>query len=470
MKQAGFDKSVGKANAPRRFGLQLLIALLVGGGLWVAIAPQLRLGLGNFTGQLPTGLDAPYRYPFSQSLPSNGNPAAIVQREIAFYQERISRDPTGGLNRAALAGSYLKMARATGESSWYLLAEQAAQRSLAHLPFENDGAVVALARVAEARHDFSAALRWAARAPNHEDALGIQVTANLALGRVDQAAQAANALVEGTPTLAALTLQALVQNAQGQDAAVLQTLQQALATEEPGEPGGSAWARTLLGRFYAQRGNPELAAKLYRQALNILPRYPLALVHLAELETRLGQYRAAEQHYAQVLSYPKGSSTVFDHVVLRGQSRLKALQGDAAAAREWQDKAEKRLRQDLTAFGHRRELARLLLERGQSADLVEALSLMRAEVQVRQDAPTLDTLAWSLSRLGRWREAQAAMRQALRWGARDAGLFYRAGRIEQALGNPAQAQAFFQAAQATDPRFDLQARQALGLDWSGVGD
>ena len=55
------------------------------------------------------------------------------------------------------------------------------------------------------------------------------------------------------------------------------------------------------------------------------------------------------------------------------------------------------------------------------------------------------------------------MREALRWGVRDAAMFYRAGLIDQALGNPGGAQPFFRAAQATDPTFDAHARRVIGL-------
>jgi tetratricopeptide (TPR) repeat protein len=255
----------------------------------------------------------------------------------------------------------------------------------------------------------------------------------------------------------------LVNQAQGKDEAAIQDFQQALAAEEPEEAGSSAWARTMLGRFYFKRGNHELAGQLYREALRILPRYPQALVSLAELETRLGRYKSAERYYSQVFISPEYPN-VFDHVALHGMARVKELQGDQSGAKEQRDRAETLLRQhlDLNSFGHRRELARLLLESEESQDTAEALSLMQAEVRLRRDPETLDTLAWALSRSGRWREAKAAMREALRWGIRDAGMFYRAGSIEQKLGNDSQAVAFFQLAQQTDPTFDEQARRTSG--------
>lgn len=471
MKQAECYEPEAKPRVWKRLWVLLLIGVPIASILLLTIRPSLRFwtGIGKQESAL---LEAPYRYPFPQSLPGTANPTSALQREIAFYQERIRQDPEGGLNLALLASAYLKMARATEEGSWYLLAEQSARRSLANLPFDNNGAVLVLARVAQARHDFSEAIRLAEEVlrsdSGNEDALALMVTAKLAMGKVAEASWAAEALVKRIPTLGTVTLRALVKVTQGQDQAAIQDFKWALAAEEAGETGSSAWTRTLLGQFYYKRGQLALAGELYREALRILPGYRLALVHLAELETRLGHYKAAESYYHQVIAYSRESSTVFDHVVLRGMARLKELQGDQSEARALREKAEALLRQTATghgsgSFGHRRELARLLLERGRPKDVAEALSLMQAEIGIRRDAQTLDTLAWALSRSGQGVKAQQVIQEALRLDIRDAGIFYRAGTIEQALGNRSQANAYFQLAQETDPTFDRQARQALGL-------
>ncbi len=438
----------------------LLIALPATGLLLMAIP----VGLGLWTENFGPEFSTLYRYRLQRPTP--GSVTLDLEREIAFYQERIRQDPETGLNRAFLSQAYLKMARATGETSWYLLAEQTAQQSLAKLPFENDGAILALARVATARHDFAQAIRLAKQVQEKEDALPVLVTAYLAIGQVKEASQAANALVDRVPSLGSLTLRALVRVAQGQDQAAMQDFQRAIAAEEAGETGSSAWARTLLGRLYFKRGQLQPARGLYQEALHILPQYPPARLNLAELEVRLGNYQAAERYYSEFPLTSQRSPAVYDHIIMRGMARVKDLQGNLSGAREWQDKAEARLHEDLTGFGHKRELARLLLERGHPQDLTEALSLMQAEVQTRRDAETLDTLAAVQARLGHWREAQQAMREALRWNIRDAGMFDRAGTIEQALGNSSQARSFFQLAQETDPTFDQQAQRALGL---GVG-
>ncbi|MEG4277486.1 hypothetical protein QUA62_08395 [Microcoleus sp. MON1_C1] len=450
------------------FSWWLLIVVPLVGMVVVNLPPNLRFISDKLYNNSPENLDANYRYHFSESLRNNPNQKEAIKQEIAFYQQRLVVDSRSGLNRAALAGSYLKMARGTGEGGWFLLAEQAAQRSIADLPFDNQGALLVLARIAEARHDFATALRFAKQVGSeNEDAIALLVTSHLAMGKVSEANAAAEALVNRIPNLGSLTLRALVRESQGRDAEVLQDYRQAMAAEEPGEVAGSARARSLLGRFYARRGQFVQAKALFLEALRLVPRYPLALIYLADLETRQGNYREAEGYYSKVSAYSAGVETVFDRIVDRGMARVKDLQGDANESRRLRDKAEAGLRQEQVSgsggFGHRRDLASLLLEKGRSQDVTEALALMQEEVKIRRDAVTLDTLAWALSSAGEWQKADRVMAEIVRSGIRDAGMFYRAGAIARTLGKDAESRAYFQKSKEIDPSFDDRSRQALGL-------
>jgi tetratricopeptide (TPR) repeat protein len=454
MKSLSFSRT--KFKIPLLAGLPFL-------GIIVVASIGLRLWTQN------TGIYNNYRYRFEKA--SAGNVTRAINKEISFYQERINLNPEDGLDRTSLAKAYLKMARATGDANWYLLAEQTAKRSLINLPFHNTGATLALAKVAEAKHDFKQSIALTQKVlqekPGNEDAISLLVTSNLAIGKVAQATGLANNLVEQIPSLGTLTLRALVNQSQGKNEAAIRDFNLALAAEEPGETGSSAWVRTLMGRFYFKQGNHQLADQLYQEALHILPRYPLALVSLAELETRRKNYGKALDYYSQVYISP-AYPNIFDHVALHGIAVVKKLQGNQSGAKQEWDKAQQLMRQHLNinSFGHRRELARLLLESERVQDTTEALSLMQAEVLLRRDPETLDTLAWALTNSGRWREAQQVIKEALSRGIRDAGIFYRAGIIEQKLGNSQQASVYFQQAKKTDPTLDEQAQRTLGLDVS----
>jgi tetratricopeptide (TPR) repeat protein len=412
-----------------------------------------------------------WKYRFAR--PEVGSVTKNIRREIAFHQQKIQQQPTAGLERAALAQNYLKMARATGESSWYLLAEQMAQESLVKLPVHNYGAIVVLAKVATAKHEFKQALTLLKQLPPESEALALLTTSHLALGDITAARTRVDTLAK-VPTLGNLALKALVEVAQGNDLAAMRDFKAAIAAEEPEEVESSAWVRTLLGRLYYKRGQLQQAEELYQSALEILPRYSPALLNLAELSVR--QWQAdptqskdrdrASELYDRFFIINQQAPTIYDHVALRGLARVQKLQGDPVKANQTWDRAIAKLRSDLTGFGHRRELAQLLMERRQGKDLNEALALMQAEIKTRQDPETWDTVAAAYLNLGQLPAAQQAIEMALKSGLRDPAITDRAAVIAQARGQSELASKYQAQVRSIDPLFDAGARQALGL---GVG-
>jgi tetratricopeptide (TPR) repeat protein len=413
-----------------------------------------------------------WQYRFAR--PEVGKITKNLQQEIAFHKRQIQQQPTSGLERASLAQAYLKMARATGESSWYLLAEQTATESLAQLSIDNHGAIVVLARVAAARHEFTQTLALLKKLPPQAESLSLLTTTQLALGNTIEARKTADVLVQKMPTLNNIAIKGLVAVAQGRDREAIRDLTAAIAAEEPDDASSSAWVRTLLGRLYYKRGQLQQAEDLYRSALDILPKYSPALLNMAELSVRRWQSdptqtadkQQAVELYDRFFLTNQKAPTVYDHIALRGLARVQRLQGDTVKANQTWNQAVARLRTDLTGFGHRRELAQLLMEWGQPKDRAEALTLMQAEIKIRQDPETWDTLAAAYFQLGQLDKAQEAMEKALKSGIRDPGLADRAAVIAAARGQSAQAKQYRELVKEIDPLFDDGARQALGL---GVG-
>jgi tetratricopeptide (TPR) repeat protein len=441
----------------------------------ITVAALVGIGISIAIYSIPTSTSRPnsvWKYRFAR--PEVGSVTKSIRREIAFHQQKIQQQPTAGLERAALAQNYLKMARATGESSWYLLAEQIAQESLAQLPVHNYGAIIVLAKVATAKHNFKQSLDLLKQLPPESEALSLLTTSHLALGDVTTARKTADKLAQKVPTLGNLALKALVEVAQGQDLAAIRDFKAAIAAEEPEEVESSAWVRTLLGRFYYKRGQLQQAEELYQSALEILPRYSPALLNLAELSVRQWQAdptqskdrERAIELYDRFFIINQQAPTIYDHVALRGLARVQQLQGDTVKANQTWERAIAKLRSDLTGFGHRRELAQLLMERGQGKDLSEALTLMQAEITTRQDPETWDTLAAAYLKLGQLPAAQQSIESALKSGLRDPAITDRAAVIAQARGQLEQASKYRAQVKSIDPLFDAGARQALGL---GVG-
>ncbi len=427
--------------SPKSFALPILGALLLG---CIAFFSPIKLPLGF------------------ESKPQNSDLPQPFQKEIDFYQTKLQAQPDSALTLASLASTYVKNGKATGDVSWYLLAEQTALRSLASLPFNNSGAQLTLAKVAQARHDFKQAKSIAQSMlkanPKADEARSILVTCNLATGDLKAADELVQPLVDGMPNLENMTLLGLVEEAQGKPAAA-KTLELAMTVEEVGEERASAFTRVMLGRHFYRTGQLDRAAQLYQSALKFTPNYPLALLHLAVLETRRGNYGEADRHYDRVMST---KATIYDHTVLRGKARLKQLQKQPSDA--LLNQAETLLRSDQGGFGHRRELAQLLLDRNQAQDKSEALTLMQAEVKNRRDAQTLAVFARSLVMSDRFAEAKTAMDSALKLGQKNAGMLLQAAEIEQKLGNTLQAKVYRRQAAQIDLSFDETAQIVLGLD------
>ena len=429
--------------------------------LWKATIPLalISAGIGFALLQNRSNLPEMYQYKYAQNLERRAETRTkAYAREIAFLQERVNRNPNDGLDLAGLAGAYIAKARVSGQTAWYVLAEQAAERSLAALPLAigNVGAQLALAEIAQAQHDFSRALTLIEAVtktqPRTASALALRASIQLAQGNLGDALRDVQPLVKALPNQSNLNLRAVILETQGKLEAAKQDFTHALEIEEADDAFSSARTRTLFARFSARHGQPKLAQGLLEEALRIAPGYPLALLQLADLEYRQSQFDAARATYNELLSSSKGSPSTFDHAAILGLARIARATNAGEGDQLWND-ALNVLRKEVTggAFGHRRELARVLLERGNPQDVNEALKQAKLELNVRHDWESLNVLAWAQQRARFLTEARATIQKALAVGVQDAELEYRAGVIEQSLGNLEQAKAHFTSAKKINP-------------------
>ncbi len=385
-----------------------------------------------------------YPYPLTVQ-PSNPD------TEIAFHEKRVQLNPTSGMELASLAQAYLSKARQSRDSQWYEKAEATAKQSLAILTYSNAPAKLVLASISQAGHDFAASLRLVEEVLREDfqnaDALSLQVTSLLGMGHGQAAVQPSETLAKLSPSLGSFALRALVKLRQGQDSEALLDFHRALRLEDIDNLEGSAWVRSLIGRYYYHRGDYPYAQELFQEALRIRPDFPLALGLLAELHATQDRLDSAEQFYFRAFEVSGEPSYLVD------RAKVKVKRGDATGAEVLRGQAEQLMRAELKrgSFGHRGELAHLLLDRGRPADVAEAIALCEAEAKQRRDPETLETLAWAYSSSGRWPEAQGAMQEALSSGLRDAAFFHRAGVIEQQLGNSHEAKKYFTLAQQVNP-------------------
>lgn len=376
-------------------------------------------------------------------------PVADVDREVAYYVKRTERTRSG-LDQAALAQAYLAKAQRAGEDEWFAHAEQSALESLRSLPVSNSAARVVLAEVAVAHHDFSRAIALATDALREDarcgGALALLVVCHLATGELERADDAARTLIKYFPSQRSWTLAAQVAAAHGQDDRALEHFTRAVRVDELGAPEQSAKTRATLARHLLHRGHLDLARRVCREALRLVPAHPNGLEVMAEIEARDGRLDEAER--LALLAF----RTWGHPELLLPTAEALARAGEVERATALWAEAERGLRAEVLAgCAHHGLLARLLLARGRGADLREALQLTTFEVSRRRDAKTLAVHVWALERTGRLEDARSVVVGALAQGTQDPELFVRAGIVEESFGSPELAATFYRRALAVDP-------------------
>lgn len=393
-----------------------------------------------------------YRFPITPAGQGRGQPAELDSM-ITQLEQRVAQPVASPMEMGDLADLYLRRAQQTGSLDDYGAAEVMANRSVAVIAYPSS-APLTLAKIANARHDFRGAITRARAYLTHARstaALELLASAHLALGELDRAAEAAEWAVAAKPASSAYLMRALVMSAQGRDAEAAFDFARAVAVEEHGDAEEAARLRTLWGRFLLRRGEWTGAEALFAEAVRIVPGAPLVVAHQGELALRTGHL--PEARALLLRAFADGHQLRY----LIDLGRAEELAGDPVGAKRTRGQVEKLVRAELagSGLGHRLELVELLVDRGDAADLPEALQLAREEVDRRPSAEARFQLARALAAAGARREALDQVRSALSTGARDARLYELAARLERAQGNVGRA--------------DLYAREAARLDPGAAG-
>lgn len=384
-----------------------------------------------------------------------------VHRNLVFLAAQAKRDAQDPITRAMLAHEYLESFRETGDIADAKRAELAARSSLKIRTRKNDAAFDALSRALLSQHRFPEALQAARRAAalNPE---GFRQCADIEieLGDYEAARRDLSRSPRHQVDPAYLALAARFLELHGQQDEQLALLQNAVrqADANADVPVQSvAWFRERLGHCLFAMGRLDEAERAYRAALQVFPRDYRSMAALAHLF-------AARNDWAQTVKWGQRAADIVP------APETIALLGDAYAAQGRPQLAQQQFRLVGTmgalsrAQGVIYDRQRALFNADRGRDLDEALRLARGELRIRHDLYSFDTLAWVLYKKGDFAGAQAAMTRALKWGTRDATLFYHAGLISLAQGQRAQARQQLAGALSINPYFHPTApRQVRAL-------
>ncbi len=422
------------------------IALVIGGVIAAAIALlvwPVHKAPGVVAGKLtPNPAEVKYRFPIDPV-----DPRIEIDSTIKAFEERVKQPLPQPLDLTELSDLYLRRAQLAGDKRDYDRSGELAQKSLAMLATQNS-ATLTLAKLANARHDFRAALDLVATYKRPSPAVPtIQATAYLALGELPAAAAAANKAVVVKPDSNTYLMRALVMMAQGRDREAALDLAAAARAEDLGDPQGAARLRTLWGRFLLRRGERDAAGMLFDEALRIVPDFALAQAQRGELLLRSGLAKEAARTFEQAFATSRQVRYLID------QARALEVDGDVANAEAVRKQVESIVRAELGegGFGHRLDLVEVLVDRGTTPALVEAIELAREEVNRRPSAETHYQLARAHARMHATEQAYLEIQAALAQGAHEPQYYELASRLETARANPARAAVYTQLANELDP-------------------
>jgi tetratricopeptide (TPR) repeat protein len=403
--------------------------------------------------------DPPQSQPGPAPLAVNQRDSAALTSAIAAAQRRLRKLPGDWSTWAQLGTAYVEQARVSADPAYYPKAEEALRRSLALRQNTNWQAMIGMGALANARHDFRAAVDWSRKAQQvnpHNGALyGVLADALTQLGDYPAAADAVQRMLDIEPGIASFTRASYHFEQHGQVPQARTALQRAL--QEATEPADIAFCRYYLGELAFNNGDLTGAVTQYEQGIAANPNYPMLNAGLAKAHAALGQTTQALSEYDRV-------------VRLLPLPQLLIEYGDLLTAAGWHDKA--RQQYDLVAVQQQ-----LLADNGVTDHLTaaafladhgppaKALTEAKAEWKVRHSVLVADALAWALHRAGHDAEALDYARNATRLGWRNATFLYHRGAIQEALGNKEQARRDLTDALAINPHFDIRqapiARQSL---------
>jgi len=204
-----------------------------------------------------------------------------------------------------------------------------------------------------------------------------------------------------------------------------------------------------LGKIHFKAGQIEDAGRAYQSALRVFPNYHPALAGLGLVEASRGDFKAAIANYKRAQAstpLPDYSAALYDLYTVAGDSAEALKQKQLI---EVIDKAGQAAREKAN-----RNLALIFADH--DWNVVHALELAKAELEVRGDIYTYDALAWAQFKNGQSAEAEKTIAQALKLDTPEPALLYHAGMIAAANGKKAEAAKFLRRALQLNPKFDVR--------------
>jgi tetratricopeptide (TPR) repeat protein len=380
---------------------------------------------------------------------------AITSRSIAFFEQRLARDPHNYLAGGRLVARYLMRFQLRANLADVRRAEVVA-RSIFPVVSDTAGAYARLGVVYLTQHKFLEAYDAARRAvawnPRNQEALGLLFDAAVATGRYAVAESTLSRLTPGR--LSHQLRLAHMLTAQGRMAGAYYAMDRAcrqLARAQV-RPQAVAWCVTELAKIQHARDGEAAAGALYRRALRIQPGYRAAREGLGDLAYARGDWADAARLLQDI------AVDAHPDLYLRLAEVYRAV-GRHAAADGWERAFLRVARAPDAEALYAHPLALYYAARPMTLDT--ALAIARRDVSRRPAVESYDVLSWILFRRGELAQALAASDRARRWGAPSPTMDYHRARIVAALGRSGEAAALMTRALERPSLLEAHVQQEL---------
>jgi tetratricopeptide (TPR) repeat protein len=345
----------------------------------------------------------------------------------------------------AVGYAWVGKARADAAPERYVNAEACAEQALERNP--NDAAAAALRgmvllndhRFADAR---KLALELLAKDSRDATAYGLLSDAELELGELDQAIDAAQRMVDEKPSLLSYGRAAHLRWVQGDVTGARRLYERAIdAGSQLRDREPRAWMIVQAALLFWHAGDYAGADAGFDLARSEQPDYAPALEGKGRVALARRDYRAAIgwlQRAQQKSPLVETSWLLGDAFLLAGQQQ-DAEREYARVVRDGEDHDPRTL---------------ALFYASKDRETAEAVRLAKLDFTQRRDPYAKDVLAYALFRDGDIQDARALSKDVLRTGIPDARLIYRAGRIAVAAGETAEGNALIARASQLNHGFD----------------
>jgi tetratricopeptide (TPR) repeat protein len=348
--------------------------------------------------------------------PSLAEERRIREADIAFFERRIERDPTGALDLVRLGGLLLARYRETGDEQDLEAAESAARRSLRNRLQRNAAAEQLLTAALLGQHRFLEAEAVArvlvTSAGDEGSAAAILGEVWLELGRYAAADSVFRSLLprQYDPAIAPRLARWLeLRGRPGEARRLLESARDAARQRPELTRADLAWYELRLGELALRYGARAEARRRLEAGLALVPDHWRLLAARARLALETGDAATAialgDSSLARHLD-PATLATVGDAWVIRrdrsrAEAYFRALESAARAPRG----------------GFHRAWYLALLDHDRRVP--EVLAAVRNDLETRPDIYGWDLLAWALYKSGQLPEAREAMARALDQGTSD---------------------------------------------------